>query len=61
LTLLSDYLKQDNDLYKRVAFVIMPNHVHLLLKPLQDLAGMIPSPLKLTITSGSPIGITITV
>ncbi len=37
LVLLGDYLKQDNDLYELAAFAIMPNHVHLLLKPLQDL------------------------
>ena len=40
LMLLNEYLKQNHDLYELVAFSVMPNHVHLLLKPLQELAVM---------------------
>ena len=38
LELLSDFLKQkDTVLYELIAFCIMPNHVHLLIKPLDNL------------------------
>jgi len=41
LELLSDFLKQkDANLYKLISFCIMPNHVHLLVKPLDNLARM---------------------
>ena len=38
VTLLGDYLKQDQPLFDLAAYAIMPNHVHLLIKPLQELA-----------------------
>jgi len=39
LILLSDFLKsKDKILYELTAFVIMPNHIHLLIKPLQKLS-----------------------
>ncbi len=39
LELLSDFLKQkDIVLYELIAFCIMPNHVHFLIKPLDNLA-----------------------
>lgn len=39
LELLSDYLKMKNGVsYELYCFSIMPNHVHLLIKPLQKLA-----------------------
>ena len=41
LLFLSDYLKEANsELYDLSAFAIMPNHVHLLVKPLFKLASM---------------------
>ncbi|WP_435235497.1 transposase [Psychromonas sp. PT13] len=41
LLFLSDYLKEANsELYDLSAFAIMPNHIHLLVKPLLKLAPM---------------------
>ena len=34
------FRKKDNELYKLMAFCIMPNHVHLLIKPLLELPVM---------------------
>lgn len=38
LVLLTDYLIDKGKLYEMVAFAIMPNHVHLLIKPLKELS-----------------------
>ncbi len=39
LTAMSDFLKsKDNNLYELIAFAIMPNHIHILIKPMDKLA-----------------------
>jgi len=41
LSYLTNFIKNKNqDLYQLVAFCIMPNHVHLLIKPLMQLSTM---------------------
>ena len=42
LFFLHDFLKsKDGELYELIAFAIMPNHLHLLLKPLDNLPSVI--------------------
>lgn len=42
LVLMSDFLKGKNkDLYELEAFAVMPNHVHLLLKPFDEISTVI--------------------
>jgi len=41
LQTLSDFLKnKNNSLYELIAFSIMPNHVHMLIRPLESLPSM---------------------
>ena len=40
IQLLGDYLSsEERQLYELIAYCIMPNHVHLLIKPLEDYLG----------------------
>jgi len=42
LSTMNDFLKsRDKSLYELISFVVMPNHVHLLIKPLDTLAVVI--------------------
>ncbi len=44
LSVISDFLKaKDKVLYELIAFAIMPNHIHLLIKPLDKLASVMQS------------------
>ncbi|MDA3909204.1 MAG: transposase, partial [Sulfurimonas sp.] len=41
---MSEFLKsRDNNLYELIAYTIMPNHIHILIKPLDKLALVVKS------------------